>query len=302
MPGSHNPSVLTYLLSDLPACRGPTAAPMWSPLRSQAMTCSRDGAGCSARCARLAAARIGHHHRRRREAELGAGLSAGASVDPHVVLDGAQEDVEGAVGVALDGLAQLHGAPVRLEEVGGDGDEDGGGLRDEARDVLDLVEAEPVEEGLVRHRGESVVPAEHDILGVGDLVREEDVEGLGAPIPLELKLRRLPGGRSAQLLGLHRRALLLGRRQIDFAVKEGHDTLHDLQHARRLVLELPRDRDRGEGGRQLGQEGSPRRVEDVLGEGSVALGSPLGLRHHDELALLAELDSAREERDGARIV
>ena len=36
---------------------------------------------------------------------------------------------------------------------------------------------------LVRHRGERVVPAEHDILGVGDLVREEDVEGLGAPIP-----------------------------------------------------------------------------------------------------------------------
>ena len=42
---------------------------------------------------------------------------------------------------------------------------------------LDLVEAEPVEEGLVRHRGEGVVPAEHDVLGVGDLVREEDVSG-----------------------------------------------------------------------------------------------------------------------------
>ena len=67
---------------------------------------------------------------------------------------GAQEDVEGAVGVALDGLAQLHGAPVRLEEVGGDGDEDGGRLRDEARDVLDLVEAEPVEEGLVPGEGQ----------------------------------------------------------------------------------------------------------------------------------------------------
>ena len=101
----------------------------------------------------------------------------------------------GRVRVALDGLAQLHRAPVRFEQVGRHGDEHGGRLRDVPWDVLDLVEAEPVEEGLVRHRGEGVVPAEHDVLGVGDLVREKNVEGLGAPVPLELHLRRLPGGR-----------------------------------------------------------------------------------------------------------
>ena len=50
-----------------------------------------------------------------------------------------------------------------------------------------------------RGGGERVVPAEHDVLGVGDLVREEDVELLGAPVPLELHLRRLPGGRPAQI-------------------------------------------------------------------------------------------------------
>ena len=51
--------------------------------------------------------------------------------------------------MALDGLAQLDRAPVRLEEVGRHGDEDGGRLGDVPRDVLDLVEAQPVEEGLV---------------------------------------------------------------------------------------------------------------------------------------------------------
>ena len=50
-------------------------------------------------------------------------------------------------------------------------------VRSVPRYVLDLVEAEPVEEGLVRHRGEGVVPAEHDVLGVDDLVREEGVSG-----------------------------------------------------------------------------------------------------------------------------
>ena len=40
-----------------------------------------------------------------------------------------------------------------------------------------------------------------------------------------------------------------------------------LQHARWLVLELPVDGDRGEGGREVGQVGLPRRVEDILGEG-----------------------------------
>ena len=32
---------------------------------------------------------------------------------------------------------------------------------------------------MVAQRGECVVPAEHDVLGVGDLVREEGVEDLG---------------------------------------------------------------------------------------------------------------------------
>ena len=53
-----------------------------------------------------------------------------AGVEPHVVLDRAQDDVERALRVALDGRAQLHCAPVRLEEVGRHGDEHGGRLRD----------------------------------------------------------------------------------------------------------------------------------------------------------------------------
>ena len=32
---------------------------------------------------------------------------------------------------------------------------------------------------MVAQGGEGVVPAEHDVLGVGDLVREEGVEDLG---------------------------------------------------------------------------------------------------------------------------
>ena len=44
---------------------------------------------------------------------------------------------------------------------------------------------------MVTQRGEGVVPAKHDVLGVGDLVREEGVEDLGPPVPRELHLGRL---------------------------------------------------------------------------------------------------------------
>ena len=98
-------------------------------------------------------AKVGHHHRGRREGELGS-LASGARVDPRVVLDRAQDDVERTLRVALDGLAQLDRAPVRLEQVGRHGDEHGGRLRDVPWDVLDLVEAEPVEEGLVPGGGQ----------------------------------------------------------------------------------------------------------------------------------------------------
>ena len=51
-------------------------------------------------------AKVGHDHRGRREGELGA-VAPGHG--PHVVLDRAQEDVERALSVALDGLVRGRG-------------------------------------------------------------------------------------------------------------------------------------------------------------------------------------------------
>mmetsp|Transcript_37295 Transcript_37295/g.102944 ORF Transcript_37295/g.102944 Transcript_37295/m.102944 type:complete len:200 (-) Transcript_37295:985-1584(-) len=132
-----------------------------------------------------------HHDLGRRKIEL---LLAIRHLEA-LSLDRDEDDVQLALHVHVGGSQQLDRTPVRLPQVGRDGDGERDRVRDVLRDLLDGVEREPVEERVVAEGAQGVVPGEHNVLGVGDLVREEDVKLFRLPVPLEVHLRRLHFGR-----------------------------------------------------------------------------------------------------------
>mmetsp|Transcript_62583 Transcript_62583/g.166276 ORF Transcript_62583/g.166276 Transcript_62583/m.166276 type:complete len:349 (-) Transcript_62583:337-1383(-) len=237
-----------------------------------------------------------HHDLGRRKIEL---LLAIRHLEA-LSLDRDEDDVQLALHVHVGGSQQLDRTPVRLPQVGGHRDGKRDRLSHVLRDVLHSVEREPVEEWVVAERRQRVVPREHHVLCVRDLVAQEDIERLRVPIPLERHTdwRRL--GCLAHLTvlclrqldpnGLHIYDLLAGQ-----PLQVRRRTLDQLLEASVRVLALPCHRNLRERRGHLWHKRRPGRVEGILRKGLVALLAPLGARHRNHDARSAFCDCKLEE-------
>eukprot|EP00966_Prymnesium_polylepis_P110239 2550819-Prymnesium_polylepis.1 len=120
------------------------------------------------------------------------------------------------------------------------------------------VEREPVEKWMVVQRGERIVPRKHNVLRIGDLVREEDIKDFGAPVPLHNQIGRHLPARCVHRGVIRRDERLSHGADVDDLVARPPFQMprypsHELELACSWVIDLPGDGNLSEGGAQLGQ-------------------------------------------------